>query len=154
MADTADTIAWERLIPQMATDIFCGHWDSYAPTKNNFTFHIDDDGRLSLISGGADQAFDPNEAVTVENAQGRLFLRCREDPLCAAAVDDALADVAADVQGFLDEGGRARLAADAATLQGHFADDTRREWDHRQIPTLTTGLVGFIDSRVTTFRTP
>jgi hypothetical protein len=154
MTDTADSLVWETLIPQMATDIFCGHWDSYAPTKNNFTFHVDDEDRLSLITGGADQAFDPAHEVTVENAQGRLFVRCREDPACAAAVDTALIDVAADVQAWLDGGGRARLATDAATLQGHFADDTRREWDHRQIPTLTTGLLGYIDGRVTTFSAP
>ena len=49
-ADTRDTIDWDNVIAQMAADVFCGHFDSYTANRNNFTFHIDDGGRLGLIS--------------------------------------------------------------------------------------------------------
>ncbi len=150
MADTADTISWPEVIPQMAADLFCGHWDSYTSTKNNFTLHIDDDGRLSLLSGGADQAF--TEVHDVNDAEGRLMVRCQEDPACAAAVDDALVLMADDVEGWLAAGGHARLEADALALEALFAADPRREWDHRQIPFLVAELLDFVDARVAASR--
>jgi hypothetical protein len=149
MADTADTIAWDRVIRQMATDAVCGHGDSYTRNRNNFTLHIDDDGRLSLISGGADQSF--NEVWTPQDSQGLLMVRCLEDPICATAVDDALAAVAADVDAWLSAGGRTLMHANAETLMTHFADDTRREWDHTLIPARVEAMLTFLEERVAFF---
>ena len=150
MADTMDTIAWEEVVPQMAADLFCGHWDSYTSTKNNFTFHIGDDGRLSLLSGGADQAF--TEIHDVQDAQGRLMVRCQEDPACAAAVNLALLTMADDVGAWLTSERRAQWQSDALMLKAQFATDLRREWDHRQIPTLVDELLTFVDDRIAAAR--
>jgi hypothetical protein len=149
VADTRDTIDWDNVISQMAADVFCGHFDSYTANRNNFTLHIDDDSRLGLISGGADQSFTEAVDVTdIAGGQGGMLLsRCTMDSECAQLLDAALADTAADVDRWLSAGGEQRLRADAATLRAHFAGDPRREWDEGQLERLVDELIEFVEGR-------
>ena len=148
-SDTDEVIDWERVIPQMATDLFCGHFDSYTANRNNFTFHIDDDGRLALISGGADQAFIQSVERDVDG--GQLLARCLKNTACSRALDDALAKVAKDAGDFLARGGADRLRADAARLSAAFADDPRTEWDQRSLGQLVDETLTFIERATRTY---
>ena len=114
--------------------------------------HIDDDGKLALITGGADQAFADDPVYEVQDGTGRLVTRCLEDAACSAALDDAFNDVAADAGVWLAAGGGDRLTADALTLQTLFADDTRKEWSASQLPGLVDGLVSFVSAQSATTR--
>jgi hypothetical protein len=152
LASTRDTIDWERVVPQMAADIFCGHFDSYTVNRNNFTLHVDDAGRLSLISGGPDQSFTQVVDIADTQGQGLLLVRCLEDSDCAALLDQALSSMSADVGAWLRADAAARLRADAATLEAHFDGDSRREWDSRQLPGLVEEAIDFIEGRVAAFR--
>jgi hypothetical protein len=51
----ADALDWDEVVATMATEIFVGHWDGYAPTRNNYFLHFDDEKRASLIPWGTDQ---------------------------------------------------------------------------------------------------
>jgi hypothetical protein len=150
MADTADTIDWDRVQGQMAADIFAGHYDSYTANRNNFTFHIDDEGKLALISGGADQTF--GQTVELDVDGGQLLKRCLAQKACASDLDDKLRAIAEDMDGWLAASGRKRLTDDGSTLQRLFNADTRIEWDPQQLPRLVDEMIAFIESRIRTFR--
>ena len=52
IARESSVVDWDEVIADMAADVFCGHWDSYTATRNNFTFHLDDAWRLPpLVTG-------------------------------------------------------------------------------------------------------
>ena len=51
-------IDWDEVLAEMATEVFIGHWDGYAPTRNNYYLHLDHDGVWSLTPWGVDQTFD------------------------------------------------------------------------------------------------
>ncbi|MBM4283582.1 MAG: hypothetical protein FJ137_23525 [Deltaproteobacteria bacterium] len=148
-------IDWEQVTRNMAADMLCGHWDSYTATRNNFTLHVSNAGRLRLLSGGADQSFDPDRThpLPFREGQGHLLRRCVEDGDCAAGYDLAVLDTAVDFAAWLDTTGptgltgRQRLAADALTLEALFETDPRREWDNHQIPTLVDDIVSYLDER-------
>lgn len=144
MQATQAVIAWDRVVPQLAADVFCGHYDSYTANRNNFTFHLDDDGRLSVISGGADQTF--SEVVERSVDGGQLLVRCLKDRACVAAFDAALARIASDARAYLAAGGAEGLRADARRLAEDFAADPRTEWDARELERLVGEMIGFVQA--------
>jgi hypothetical protein len=146
LTDTEDAIDWARVVPQMAADLFTGHFDSYTANRNNFTFHIDDQGRLAVISGGADQSFDQPVDRNVDGAQ--LLARCLRNSACTRDLDAALADVAADASAFLAGGGADRLRADATRLTTAFEDDPRTEWDSRRLEIAVDQMIAFVEDAV------
>jgi hypothetical protein len=150
MQETADTLDWDHVQGQMAADIFAGHYDSYTANRNNFTFQIDDEGRLALISGGADQTFEQEVELDVEG--GLILKRCLAQPACADQLDEKLQAIAENIDGWLDGGGRDRLTEDAATLERLFNDDARIEWNAGELPRLVDEMIAFIEDRIATFR--
>lgn len=144
MGDTDDVIDWPLVIPQMAADLFTGHFDSYTANRNNFTLHIDDVGRLALISGGADQAF--TQLVEREVDGGLLLAHCLRSSACTRALDEASAAIAADTRAFLADGGAARLRVDATRLAAAFEDDPRIEWSSGEVEPQTDETISFIQS--------
>ncbi|MFO0746166.1 MAG: CotH kinase family protein [Myxococcota bacterium] len=121
-------VDWDEVLADMATEIFIGHWDGYAPTRNNYYFHVDDGGVVSLMAWGTDQTF--GSTLGFYDGQGLLLQGCLGDPVCRTAYEDrllqladlvdggtvtgALADVPARIQPYVDveprEGGGVDVA--------------------------------------------
>ena len=94
---SADLVDWPQVLTMMAAEIYLGHWDGYAPARNNFYLHLDADGRLSLLPWGTDQTF--RARLDFYEGRGRLMQACMTDLECRAAYDAALLqvhDVASD----------------------------------------------------------
>ena len=89
---TAALVRWPEVVAAMATEIFIGHWDGYAPTRNNYFLHFDDQGRLSLLPWGTDQTF--RDVLALHVGDGRLFEVCLAHPECRALYDATLLAVA------------------------------------------------------------
>ncbi len=119
---TADLIDWDQVLTVMAGEIFTGHWDGYAPTRNNWYMHFDDAGRLRLLPWGADQTWGAD--IGLHDGQGRLLTACMADDDCRRAYDLKLHDVllAFDRANLLE-----RVPDLYATLRPHVARDPRKE---------------------------
>jgi hypothetical protein len=145
-ASTEAFIDWDQVLANMAAELVLGHWDSYAATKNNFSLHIDRDGRLRVLSAGADQSF--TVSVPFREGQGRLLVRCLEDDVCAGDFDAAVVAFSEQVDTWRSDGGQQRLVDDAQTLVALTAADTRREWNNAQIPALVNDMLSFLDAQL------
>jgi len=92
---SAALVNWPEVVTAMATEVFIGHWDGYAWSRNNYFLHLDDDGRLSLLPWGTDQTF--RDFLDFDRGQGRLFELCFADLMCRAEFDANLVIVAETV---------------------------------------------------------
>jgi len=95
MASTAAFLDWPEVIRTMATETLIGHWDGYAPTRNNYYLVADDAGVFRLMPWGTDQTFEQNRAFFGGN--GLLMQRCVNDQACRDLYEDALVTLAAIV---------------------------------------------------------
>ncbi len=95
-AATADTVDWNEVVRMMATEFWIGHWDGYAPTRNNYFFHFDGDGILTLLPWGTDQTF--RQYLDFTNGRGLLLEACLADIDCVAAYLEALVEVGTHVE--------------------------------------------------------
>jgi len=94
-AASAPLVDWPRVLRMMAAEIYIGHWDGYASTRNNYYFHFDAGGRVTLLPWGTDQTF--GARLGLHEGAGRLMQMCMVDGDCRADYDEALADVAGTV---------------------------------------------------------
>jgi len=88
MEQGADLVAWDSVLGVFATEVFIGHWDGYAPTRNNYYIHLDDDQRASWLPWGTDQTFRRRQGLY--EGRGRLFEACVNDLFCLMEYDRAL----------------------------------------------------------------
>jgi hypothetical protein len=91
----------DRLLGTLAVEVYLGDVDSYVTKANNFLlYHQPTDGRWTLIPWGADQAFradlDPYDPwdPDARAEHGRLYEDCLASPVCAAALQARIAEVA------------------------------------------------------------
>ena len=138
--NSADIIHWERVIYTMATEIWTGHWDGYAPSRNNYYFHFDDDGRLSVLPWGTDQTF--NRHIALHGGRGRLMEACMAAPMCRARFDRALAAVDRQVRDMSLVDG---IRAQAERLQPWQAMDDRSGRSAQQIANQVARTIAFIE---------
>ena len=88
MANLDDIVDWDEVLAMMATEVFIGHWDGYAPTRNNYFVHFDDDGIMRMSPWGTDQTFGDRRALY--DGRGLLLSKCVADPACRYAYEDKL----------------------------------------------------------------
>lgn len=134
---------WNEVLSCMATEVFIGHWDGYAPARNNYFLHVDADGVWRLLPWGADQTF--VERWPLYEGSGILLQRCLQDSACVAAWTAALDAVATDVAA-MDH--RAQVRTLAAHLQPFHAADPRREYGAHSLDTYAVAAADFLDARV------
>jgi hypothetical protein len=139
-------IDWDEVLSQMAVEVFIGHWDGYAPTRNNYFVHLDDDGRLRMMPWGVDQTFD--YGLPLYEGQGLILQRCLADSVCRGAWEQKLLAVADNAEALVAGGFDTEIRGLAADLVDVFADDPRREWDHNNIPFLADNALNFINARI------
>lgn len=87
-AASQDLIDWPQALAMMVTEIYIGHWDGYAPTRNNYYLHFDDDGVMRLMPWGTDQTFARH--LPIRDGRGLLLERCRASVECLEAFDRTL----------------------------------------------------------------
>ena len=121
-AASQELVNWDEVLTMMATEIYIGHWDGYAPTRNNYFFHLDDTGRLSLLPWGTDQTF--AHPLHLHRGQGLLLSYCLEDDACRLRYDEAIGALVDTLDGLdlVD-----RLDAQADRIEPHVRRDPRRE---------------------------
>jgi hypothetical protein len=85
MTQGADLLDWPTVIAVFAVELYIGHWDGYAPTRNNYYIHLDDDGRATWLPWGTDQTF--RQQRDLRDGRGLMFRACLEDLPCTIEYD-------------------------------------------------------------------
>ena len=137
-----DIIDWDETLTMMAIEIFIGHWDGYAPTRNNYYIHFDDAGVASWMPWGTDQTF--SRELDFYSGQGLLFNRCLEDPICYAAYNAKLIELLGVLQ-TLDLPPSILEVSDA--LVDPFARDPRRSRTPAQRVSAVAATIDFLNRR-------
>lgn len=141
-AATADRIDWPQVLATMVTEIYIGHWDGYAPTRNNYFLHFDDDGVMRLMPWGTDQTF--ADHLPLREGQGLLLDRCRAAPACMDAFDATLARLVAVVDA-QDLAPRIELLA--LSLRPAVEADSRRSYDVPSVERAVAETIEFLARR-------
>jgi hypothetical protein len=140
----APMVDWPQVLGVMALELFTGHWDGYAATRNNYFLHADDAGVFRLIPWGPDQTFErPLEPL--RDVQGLLLERCLEDVACLPRWVDALLAAVATAR---DLDVRQRLEALALHLQPFHEDDPRREYGPHDLAPFAHATADFVEARI------
>lgn len=149
--ETLDPLVdWDRILSFMAVENFIGHWDGYAPTRNNYFLHFGDDG-MSLLPWGTDQTFD--YPLGFEEGQGLLFQLCLADNAgevsCRNEYVKAMQKLVDDMRALQEAGD---LYADLRELAAYVTplvrDDPRAESFFGDIEPLTENAIGFLNFRI------
>ncbi|MFO0747494.1 MAG: CotH kinase family protein, partial [Myxococcota bacterium] len=141
MVATAAFVDWNEVLAMMATEIFIGHWDGYAPTRNNFIVHFDDDGLASLMPWGTDQTF--ASSLGWYDGQGLLLQGCMSDKACKIAFEAKLLDLAAIV----DAGQVVDALAGVPDIIQPYIDVEPREGKGADASGGFDGAASFLDAR-------
>lgn len=112
----------DAVVMAMAVESYIGHWDGYAPTRNNYYLHFDDRDVLTLIPSGTDQTF--SQHLDPFSGQALLLQACLVDPTCLRQYSVAMIRVMRYVEE-TDLIGRARAVWTA--LEPHILEETRVE---------------------------
>ncbi len=141
-AATQDLIRWPEVLAQMAGEIYIGHWDGYAPTRNNYYIHFDQRGRASLAPWGTDQTF--SNMLDLHGGNGRLMQRCMAEQACTLAFDQTLGRLLEVIDPLqLPEA----VAAQAALLRPWVEADPRREYNLGAVDSAVQGTINFLNNR-------
>jgi hypothetical protein len=118
----------DAAVRMWATTMWIGHWDGYAPGKNNYELHGDAEGSFDFVPSGLDQTseylFDLRYGSSPIQARGVLFDRCIDDPQCLALYELALDEVGSAIAAFDVQ---AEIDAVAAAIEPWVVADPRRE---------------------------
>jgi hypothetical protein len=88
---TEALIDWDQVTLVMATELYVGHWDGYASTRNNWYMHLDLQGVMRLLPWGVDQTWGYDHPL--HEGSGRLFRACLADLDCRTLYDTQLGRV-------------------------------------------------------------
>jgi hypothetical protein len=95
LAKLGEVIDVDRYLAFAATEIWLGHWDGYAWTRNNYFIYRpeEDEPRWTWIPWGLDQTF--HDHLEPFGGDGRVTLLCNQDPDCRAQLGQHFLDVSA-----------------------------------------------------------
>jgi hypothetical protein len=141
-AATETLVDWDQVVRMLAAEVWIGHWDGYGPTRNNYYFHFDGAGRLSLLPWGTDQTF--SWYWPILDGQGLVFQACLASEVCRAEYLSALRDVSALVE-TLDL--RTVVEAQATFIRDAFIADSRREYDLGAHDAVLAETLSFLENR-------
>jgi hypothetical protein len=125
LLDDADNLFdFQHYLQFAATEIFIGHWDGYAWTRNNYSIYNAPDGRWNFIPWGTDQTF--FDYLPIWGGGGRLQQMCDQSLPCRQALADAFSDVIdrVDTLALVD-----RCDSLLALIDQAMQDDPRKEYD-------------------------
>lgn len=132
----------DRFLTFAATEIYLGHWDGYAWTRNNFFVYRGPDQRWVLLPWGIDQTMVDN--LGPFGGEGRLQQMCVQSLECRMLLAEKFQAVVARV----DELG---LAAQAQTLADALRDaadaDPRKEYGIDSVDGNVAANIEFLTNR-------
>ncbi len=137
-----DLVDWSEVVALMASEIWLGHWDGYTKSRNNFYFHFDAEGLLTVIPWGTDQAFE--RRLDAHVGRSHLFRGCRANPECDTLYMEALAAIGPVV---VDMDLVDTLGELEALLWDVAESDPRREYRARDHTAVFDDLVAFLTER-------
>jgi len=145
MTDAAALVDLEAYLRFAATEIFLGHWDGYAWTRNNyFLYRRPADGRWIWVPWGIDQTFDAY--LGIWGGDGRLQRMCLASTGCRVALAEAYERVIAEADGL-------GLTGQTDVLRGLIREaamaDPRREYPVEAISDGITATRIFLENRPT-----
>lgn len=122
--DVDGVIDVDRYLQFAATEIFIGHWDGYAWTRNNYFIYRAPDLRWTFLPWGTDQTF--SEYLPIWGGDGRVEQMCGQSLPCRQALADAFQDVIdrVDTLALVD-----RCDTLLALIDQAMQDDPRKEYD-------------------------
>jgi hypothetical protein len=91
LTDADAVIDMSRYVQFAATEIFLGHWDGYAWTRNNYFLYHGPDGRWTFMPWGIDQTF--WDYLPIWGGDGRVEEMCGQSLPCRQALEGAFTDV-------------------------------------------------------------
>jgi hypothetical protein len=142
VADASKVLDLDEYLAFAATEIFIGHWDGYAWTKNNFYVYRRPDGRWTFMPWGTDQTF--NDYLHPWFGGGRLQQMCDASLECRLKLKKAFEDVILRVDS-LD------LIGEATTLKDLIWDaaeaDPRKEVDMGAISASIDATIEYLKNR-------
>lgn len=141
-AASAEAVDWPQVLAMMLTEIYIGHWDGYAPTRNNYFLHFDDDAVVRLMPWGTDQTFD--RLLDLRAGNGLLLDRCRAAPACMDAYDQTLVRLV-DTIDTLDL--PPRIEALEASLRPWVEADPRRSYDVPTVERAVDDTIAYLSRR-------
>jgi len=95
LTDADAVIEMDRYVQFAATEIFLGHWDGYAWTRNNYFLYNGPEGRWTFMPWGIDQTF--WDYLPIWGGGGRLQEMCGQSVPCRQALESAYVDVIARI---------------------------------------------------------
>lgn len=123
--DDADAVIdLGRYLQFAATEIFIGHWDGYAWTRNNYFVYRGGDGRWTFIPWGTDQTF--FDYLPIWGGDGRVERMCGNSLPCRQQL---AAEFAAVSQRVVDLDLVERCDQLLALIDEAMQEDPRREYD-------------------------
>lgn len=141
-AVSQDVVDWPQVLAMMVTEIYIGHWDGYAPTRNNYFLHFDDDGVLRLIPWGTDQTFARH--LGLRDGNGLLLDRCRASQACLEAFDETLIRLVETIDGM---GLIPQIEAVALSHRDEADADPRKSYDLAGIDRAVEDTIRFLTDR-------
>ena len=142
----------DEALRMWAATMWIGHWDGYAPGKNNYALQSDDAGVFDFVPSGLDQTseylIDLRYGVSPIQDRGVLFDRCIDDAECFARYDLALDEVGAAIEAFDVQ---AEIDAIAEAIEPLVQADPRRGTSIGQVHGAQDATRNFWDQRAALF---
>lgn len=124
LTDADAVIDVDRYVTFAATEIWLGHWDGYAWTRNNYFLYRGPDMRWTFMPWGIDQTF--WDYLPIWGGGGRVQQMCDASLPCRQALADAFVNVSSQVETLqLVDQADALLALIDEAMQ----EDPRKEYD-------------------------
>ncbi|MBK8258930.1 MAG: CotH kinase family protein [Polyangiaceae bacterium] len=117
-------IDMDRYVNFAANEIFIGHWDGYAWTRNNYFIYRGPDQRWTFLPWGTDQTF--ADALPIWGGDGRIEQMCGASLPCRQKLKTAFEDAAARVDSL---GLIAKCDNLWALIEDAVQEDPRKEYD-------------------------
>lgn len=142
VADASKVLDLDEYINFAATEIFIGHWDGYAWTRNNYFLYRKPDGRWAFMPWGTDQTF--YDYLNPWGGGGRVQQMCDASLPCRLSLKPAFEGVIARVDQ-LDLIGEAEALKDF--LWDAASADPRKEVDMGTISASIDATIDFLKNR-------
>ncbi len=141
--EEADTVIdMDAYLNFSATEIFIGHWDGYAWTRNNYFVYRGADARWTFMPWGTDQTF--ADGLPIWGGDGRVQEMCGASLACRQKLQTAYEQVSARVSelDLVNRCDELRALIDEAMLE-----DPRKEYDEDWVYGSIDATKAFLQNR-------
>lgn len=142
LTDASVVFDMDRVLDFTATEIFIGHWDGYAWTRNNYYLYRGPDSRWAFMPWGTDQTF--SDFLDPFGGGGRVEQMCDASLPCRAKLASAFQEVSARVPalGLVSRCDQLLALIDVAMQQ-----DPRKEYDPGTVYANVEATKAFLQNR-------